>query len=363
MSQRRSAIVRPVTRQPAIRESRRRFAAGRRSLVSTALLSCLIAAPLSARQWVATDGRRLDADLVKIVGDKATLKPRGGGRPVTAPVSSLSEADRTWIRLRDRLTTSDAGAPFRSDFAASVWDAGFNRGNPNLPSNLRIVTDFPKIGAAPGGFAALEVTLKQGSHYGADFSYEFADRNGPGKTAAEPDEAFLSYSLCFAPDFNAEAVQGGKLPGFGGIYGDTGAAGKKVNGTDSWSARGAYWKPDAEGKIPIGYYVYHADMQTDYGDTWYFPRGLERGKWHRVLLYVRLNTPAGAAGGKGRNDGVLRAWIDDETVFDRRDIRFRDVDRLKIRNAWFHFYHGGGSPATQDYRLWIDDVTIGAMAK
>jgi hypothetical protein len=303
----------------------------------------------------------LDADLVKLAGDKATLKPRQGGRLVTVALSSLSEADRTWIRLRDRMTPPAAvapqgrAAPFRCDFSADVWDAGFNRGNPNLPRNLRVAADVPRPGAVPAAPPALEVTLKQGTHYGADFGYDFAERAG-----VEPDEAFLAYRLCFAAEFNAEAVQGGKLPGFGGIYGATGAAGKKVDGTDSWSARGAYWKPDSEGKIPIGFYVYHADMRNDFGDTWYFSPALERGKWYHVLLYVKLNTPASTAGGKGRNDGVLRAWIDDQTVFDRSDIRFRDVDRLKVRNAWFHFYHGGGSPAAEDYRLWIDDVVIGA---
>jgi hypothetical protein len=349
------------TQPGANRRSPRRSVTGSFAIVSAVVCVGLIVAPLSAREWIATDGRRLDAELVKVVGDKATLKPRGGGRLVTVALSGLSEADRTWIRLRDRLATPAAGAPksaaaapLRCDFSAADWDAGFNRGNPNLPRNLRIAADFPRAGAVPSGGAALEITLKQGTHYGADFGYDFADPTG-----AEPTEAFLSYRLCFASDFNAEAVQGGKLPGFGGIYGDTGAAGKKVDGTDSWSARGAYWKPDADGKIPIGFYVYHADMPNDYGDTWYFPRPLERGKWHQVLLYVKLNTPAAAAGGKGRNDGILRAWIDDETVFDRHDVRFRDVDRLKVRNAWFHFYHGGGSPASQDYRLWIDDVTIG----
>lgn len=265
------------------------------------------------------------------------------------------------------------GAWFTCDFEQPDWQVRWNMGNPNLPRNLAIVphrtngpvkphdgpdTPPPMPGAGRSGTGnALAITLKQGTHYGADFGFDFSTQTG-----SEPEEAVLSYKLCFAPDFNAEAVQGGKLPGFGGIYGsDTGAAGKRVNGSDSWSARGAYWKPDAKGDIPIGFYVYHADMKSDFGDTWYFSKALERGKWHDIRLYIKLNTPASKPGGKGRTNGILRGWLNGRQVFEKRDIRFRDVDMLKIRNAWFHFYHGGGQPASTDYRLWIDDVVISPL--
>jgi hypothetical protein len=262
------------------------------------------------------------------------------------------------------------GPWFTCDFEKPEWQSGWNLGNPNLPRNLAIVPhrttgpvkphyapDTPPPlsgGGKPTAGNALAITLKQGTHYGADFGFDFA-----AQTGSEPEEAILSYKLCFAHDFNAEAVQGGKLPGFGGIYtSDAGAAGRRVNGSDSWSARGAYWKPDAEGDIPIGFYVYHADMKSDFGDTWYFSKALERGKWHDIRLAIKLNTPAAKPGGKGRNNGLLRGWLNGRQVFEKRDIRFRDVDTLKIRNAWFHFYHGGGQPASTDYRLWIDDVVI-----
>jgi len=242
---------------------------------------------------------------------------------------------------------------FSCDFEQSDWQTRWNLGNPNLPRNFAIVTESPAPKIKLPTNKALEVTFKQGTHYGADFGFDFA-----AQTDAEPEEAVLSYRLRFAPDFNAEAVQGGKLPGFGGMYGDAGSAGKRVHGNDAWSSRGAYWKPDAQGNIPIGFYVYHADMKNDYGDSWYFPQALERGKWHNIRLAIKLNTPASKSESKGRNDGVLRGWVNGRQVFDKRDIRFRDIERLKIRNAWFHFYHGGRQPASTDYKLWIDDVVI-----
>lgn len=262
------------------------------------------------------------------------------------------------------------GACFTCDFEKPDWQTRWNMGNPNLPRNLASVphrtngtvkpqhgpdTPPPMTGAGKSAAGnALAITLKQGTHYGADFGFDFA-----AQTVSEPEEAVLSYKLCFAHDFNAEGAQGGKLPGFGGIYSsDAGTAGRRVHGSDSWSARGAYWKPDAKGDIPVGFYVYHADMKSDFGDTWYFSKALERGKWHDIRLHIKLNTPASKSDGKGRANGILRGWLNGRQVFEKRDIRFRDVDTIKIRNAWFHFYHGGSQPASTDYRLWIDDVAI-----
>jgi hypothetical protein len=310
---------------------------------------------IQAREWTAKDGRKLEADFVSLVGNKVTLRP-AGGRTITILLTLLSPADQQWIKSQSNAPAARppefaAGKTYVCDFQSDDWSTAWNLGNPNLPRNFAVAASFPAQ-KSPAE-RALEITLKQGTHYGADFGYDFASGGG-----SEPEEAELRYRICFAADFNAEAVQGGKLPGFGGMYGDTGSAGRKVDGTDSWSARGAYWKPDAEGRIPIGFYVYHADMQKDFGDTLYFSEPLARGRWYEVRLYVKLNTSGPTAGAKGENNGVLRAWLDGRPVFERTDLRFRDVDRLKIRNAWFHFYHGGGQPASQDYKLWIDDVSI-----
>ena len=308
-----------------------------------------------AREWVAKDGRKLEAEFVSLVGNKVTLQA-AGGRTVTILLTLLSPADQQWVKSQGgkpaaRQPEFVAAKPFVCDFQSDDWQINWNLGNPNLPRNFAVASSFP--GQRSPSDRSLEITLKQGTHYGADFGYDFASGGDD-----EPEEAALTYRICFAADFNAEAVQGGKLPGFGGMYGEAGSAGRKVDGTDSWSARGAYWKPDVEGRIPTGVYVYHADMQKDYGDTLYFKEPLQRGRWYEVRLHIKLNTPGTTAGAKGQNNGVLQAWIDGRPAFERTDFRFRDVAKLKIRNAWFHFYHGGGQPASQDYKLWIDDVSI-----
>ncbi|MCA9195762.1 MAG: hypothetical protein KDB03_28530 [Planctomycetales bacterium] len=92
-----------------------------------------------------------------------------------------------------------------------------------------------------------------------------------------------------------------------------GWGGRKVDGTDGWSARGLF-KGQKNGRTPIGFYCYHADMRGKYGDNWVWEdngfTGLENNRWYSVEQHVRLNTP-------GKNDGVLRAWVDDKLVLNQ----------------------------------------------
>ncbi len=97
-------------------------------------------------------------------------------------------------------------------------------------------------------------------------------------------------------------------------------------------------------------------MRGKYGDNWVwdgsgFP-GLANNRWYCIEQYVKMNTP-------GKNDGVLRGWVDDNLVFEKTDVRMRDVDKLKIETVWINVYHGGTWTARNDQHLFIDDVTIG----
>jgi hypothetical protein len=101
----------------------------------------------------------------------------------------------------------------------------------------------------------------------------------------------------------------------------------------------------------IGFYCYHADMRGQYGDNLIFTPRLEHGRWYRVVMHCKLNTP-------GRNDGVLRGWIDGVPAFARSDLRFRDVDRLKIEEIWVNVYHGGEAVPKEDIHLDLDNIVI-----
>ena len=58
------------------------------------------------------------------------------------------------------------------------------------------------------------------------------------------------------------------------------------------------------------------------------------------------------------NDGVLRAWVDGRLAFEKTDLRFRDVDSLKVEEVWMNVYHGGTAPSPRDQHLYIDNLVI-----
>lgn len=78
---------------------------------------------------------------------------------------------------------------------------------------------------------------------------------------------------------------------------------------------------------------------------------LKKGEWYCVEQYCKMNTP-------GKKDGIIRAWIDGKEVFEKRDIRMRQNNKLKIELIWFNFYHGGPVTAPKDCLFYIDDVVI-----
>jgi hypothetical protein len=152
------------------------------------------------------------------------------------------------------------------------------------------------------------------------------------------------------------------MPGISGTYGIAGWGGRKSDGTDGWSARGQFFKSipagtsnPLAGRHPIGTYCYHADMAGQYGDNWVWGDHalgfLENDRWYCVEQFLKLNNP-------GKADGVLRAWIDGKPAFEKTDIRFRKVDKLKIEQIWMNVYHGGTAPSPHEQHLCIDNVVI-----
>jgi hypothetical protein len=63
-------------------------------------------------------------------------------------------------------------------------------------------------------------------------------------------------------------------------------------------------------------------------------------------------------GGNGNNDGILRGWVDDSPAFEKTDLRFRDIDSLKVENVWFNIYIGGSWTAAHDMHLYFDNMVI-----
>jgi Polysaccharide lyase 14 len=234
---------------------------------------------------------------------------------------------------------------FACDFDSDTWFTEW--GLKQKPERCDTVADDPARQFEPLQGRALRIRVDKDGHYGASLDFQFKKRTG-----AEPEEIYFRYYLRFADDWKPE--RGGKLPGFGGTYDRAGWGGRRVNGRDGWSARGLFLG-QRDGRTPIGYYCYHADMKSQYGDNWVWNTNqlgfLENNCWYGVEQYVRLNTP-------GKNDGVLRGWVNGDLAFEKTDVRMRDVDTLKIETLWLNVYYGGTWTAKADYHLYIDDVVI-----
>ena len=170
---------------------------------------------------------------------------------------------------------------------------------------------------------------------------------------------FFRYYLRLGDDWN-QTVSGGKLPGFSGTYGKAGWGGRKSDGANGWSARGWFTLtiPDDNplaGLQPIGTYCYHTDQKGTYGDTSVWQIGyrgfLAKNRWYCIEQHVKLNKP-------GDKNGAIRAWVDGRLAFEKTDLRFRQVDRLKIEQVWMNVYHGGTKPSPYDQHVFIDNVVI-----
>jgi len=234
---------------------------------------------------------------------------------------------------------------FFCDFESDRWFREW--GLSAAPRNTRVVDTDPARRFQPFRGQALRIAVPRGGHYGTSFSFQFKKRLG-----AEPEAIYWRYYLRFGDDW--DPAKGGKLPGIGGTYGRAGWGGRPSNGRNGWSARGQFGGRK-EGRTPIGFYCYHADMKGKYGSAWFWTRNglglLQNNRWYCIEQYAKLNTP-------GKNDGILRGWVDGKLAFEKTDVRMRDVDSLKIENIWINVYHGGSWVAESDDHLYIDNVVI-----
>ncbi len=242
-------------------------------------------------------------------------------------------------------TSAVRGILFTCDFGSDEWYEKW--GLRRRDERADVVEADPLRKFVPFQGKALRIRIDEGGHYGLSARFDFKKQLGE-----EPEEVYFRYYLRLADDWDPR--RGGKLPGIAGTYGRAGWGGRRVNGRNGWSARGLF-DGQRNGKTPIGFYCYHADMRGRYGSNWVWDRDglgyLENNRWYCVEQYAKMNTP-------GCNDGILRGWVDGKLAFEKTDVRMRDVDSLKIECVWLNVYLGGTWTSNREHHLYIDNVVI-----
>ena len=256
----------------------------------------------------------------------------------------------------DRGIEKDPDVLFATGFESDDWKKEWS----SPGGKVDTVAADPATKFEPLAGKACRSLLAKGESTAMNLTYQFKKKNG-----VEPEEVYFRYYLRFGDDW-LQTLDGGKMPGISGTYGKAGWGGRKVNGKNGWSARGAFRTTIPEGnplagKQALGFYCYHADMSGNYGNIWIWTQGyrgfLDNNRWYCIEQYVKLNTP-GKDGAPGERNGILRTWVDGRPAFEQIDLRFRDVDTLKVEQIWMNVYHGGTRPSPRDQHLYVDNVVV-----
>ena len=182
--------------------------------------------------------------------------------------------------------------------------------------------------------------------------------------SSEYDALFMRVYARLQPDYS------GMLAAHNGlrITGNYLGPGRRPDGMDFFlvNIEHSRWNSEPE----PGYthaYVYHPEQDDIYGEHWY-PDGRvtngsqsfgpyfvarpnvapRRGDWTCIEMLVQLNTP-------GIRDGRVAVWQDGDLIADWQNIRFRDVDTVRIDEIQLE---NGGQGSTQQNYKWYDNLVI-----
>ena len=151
------------------------------------------------------------------------------------------------------------------------------------------------------------------------------------KLSNRVNEAVLSFDMKIDSQF--EFVKGGKLHGLGGGNATTGC---KPIDPDGWSVR-LMWRQ--EGRPVL--YLYHQDRKNRCGDD-IAPKGdftFEKEKWHRISIYVKLNSAVGSA------DGVAALIVDGNKLVETKGLNFTGNMSSPIDYFMYNSFYGGNDPS------------------
>ena len=181
------------------------------------------------------------------------------------------------------------------------------------------------------------------------------------------DTLFVRVYTKFAPGYHQTDGHNGIR-----IAGNYTGPGRRPNGLDFFLTlmeNSIYYGEARPGYTNL--YIYHPEQRDVWGDHWYsdgkvlpfdatpgnFGAGFVKrpnfipltDRWYSYELMVKLNTP-------GQRDGRVALWIDGVVVADFQNVRFRDVDTLKIDQIQLEL-HAKSNTSGAD-KKWYDNVVV-----
>lgn len=270
---------------------------------------------------------------------------------------------------RSGVTRVSATAGDRADTASMTVGAP---PPPALPANIVFSDDFESgtlskwqdgVNAAKHRVVRDASRAAAGSHY-LEITYPSGGDGGWLTRFFMPgyDSLYVSYDV----QFEASWTGGSKLLNLRGSRTDNqwssfGQAGKCPDGSQ-WFATNVVMLPD-ESPGPIRFYTYFPGMQpqSDGVTCWGLHSGtgvtnysaapaLSRGVWHRISVFVKLNTP-------GQSNGVQRVWVDGQLRGEWSGLTLRGTNLLKLNSITLEGSLMGAAQASTR-RLLVDNVTV-----
>lgn len=180
------------------------------------------------------------------------------------------------------------------------------------------------------------------------------------------DSLYVRYHVRFEPAFELGTkllrVRGSRVDDRWSAFG---RAGLCPTGSD-WFATGVV--ATASGSPgPARFYTYYPEMQREPGGVTCYGRHadpapgattydaaattLGRDRWHRIEVWVKLNTP-------GVHDGEQRMWVDGVLAGTWTGLLFRTTTDLRLNSVMIDgsLMHAGGAPRTQ--RVLVDELVV-----
>lgn len=281
----------------------------------------------------------------------AKVRATANGQADTAAVTVAAPATEPEPTPTPAPTPEPTPAPpaviiFSDDFESgtlSQWQDGVN------PDKHRVINDASR---AAGGSRYLEITYPGGGEAGWLTRFFM-----PGY-----DSLYVSYDV----QFEASWTGGTKLLNLRGSRSDNqwssfGQAGNCPDGSQ-WFATNVVMLAN-ENPGPIRFYTYFPGMQTENDGVTCWGRhsgmgvtnytgtsAISPGDWHRVEVFVKLNTP-------GQSNGVQRMWVDGQLRGEWTGLALRSTNSLKLNSLTLEGSLMGGTQAATR-RLLVDNVVV-----